>query len=242
MMIAMFIGYGLTIMGFAAGDPIPTLANMGAGGVWELSRVCPCLGALRFNSNAQSVAARHRLFRFGPGRLCHRGHLAGADPRPDGGAGGGLRVHAGLFIMSHWEDNEQHGHLFGYWFGHDMFTPPFKGADGKPIYPEMDRDTVLFGGTDPGRFNPTYMIFCESFIPADKKPHDPNFDRRDVYLITQNALADGTYLNYIRAHYNRSTEIDPPFFSELLRGPTNSAGLFDQHRRPLDGCRSTTVF
>src|SRR5437899_7072118 len=63
------------------------------------------------------------------------------------------------------------------------------------------------------------MIFCESFIPPDKKPHDPNFDRRDVYLITQNALADGTYLNYIRAHYNRSAQIDPPFFTELFRGP-----------------------
>jgi tetratricopeptide (TPR) repeat protein len=34
---------------------------------------------------------------------------------------------------------------------------------------------------------------------------------------TQNALADGTYLNYIRAHYNRSKQIDPPFFQELLR-------------------------
>ncbi len=123
-------------------------------------------------------------------------------------------------IMSHWEDNEQKGHLFGYWFGHDMFTPPFNDPKtGKPLYPEMTRDAVLFGGTDPGRFNPTYMIFCESFIPPSKKPYDPNFDRRDVYLITQNALADGTYLNYIRAQYNRSTQIDPPFFSELLRGP-----------------------
>ena len=140
-------------------------------------------------------------------------------------------------ILSHWEENEQHGHLFGYWFGHDMFTPPFKGPDGKLsynkkdreammkgpkghlIYPEMTPNTVLFGGTDPGRFNPTYMIFCESFIPPSKKPHDPDFDRRDVYLITQNALADGTYLSYIRAHYNRSTQQDPPFFQELLRGP-----------------------
>src|SRR5689334_15336200 len=101
-----------------------------------------------------------------------------------------------------------------------MFTPPFTSdKDGKPIYPEMERDAVLYGGTDPGRFNPTYMIFCESFIPGSKKPEDPVFDRRDVYLITQNALADGTYLNYIRAHYNRSTQIDPPFFQELLRGP-----------------------
>src|SRR5262249_8406570 len=99
-------------------------------------------------------------------------------------------------VLSHWEDNEQRGHLFGYWFGHDMFTPPFTGPDGKLsydsklreqlmkdpqkakfIYPEMDRDTVLFGGTDPGRFNPTYMIYCESFIPPGKKPNDPVFDR-----------------------------------------------------------------
>lgn len=122
-------------------------------------------------------------------------------------------------VLTHWSDNEQRGHLFGYWFGHDMFTPPFQGKDGKPLYPEMTRNAVLFGGTDPGRFNPTYMIFCESFIPARCKPNDPKFDRRDVNLITQNALADGTYLNYIRAHYNRSAQIqyDTPFFQEMLR-------------------------
>jgi hypothetical protein len=140
-------------------------------------------------------------------------------------------------VMTHWFDNEQRGHLFGFWFGHDMFTPPFPGPDGKPsydpklraemmkdpekgklIYPEMTRDAILYGGTDPGRFCPTYMIFCESFIPSSCKPRDPNFDRRDVYIITQNALADGTYLEYIRSHYNRSTQKDPPFFQELLRG------------------------
>jgi len=116
-------------------------------------------------------------------------------------------------MLSHWDDNEQHEHLFGYWFGHDMFTPPFN------VYPKMAKDAILFGGTDPGRFNPTYMIFCESFIPASKKPRDPEFDRRDVYLITQNALADGTYLSYIRGHYFRSAQIDPPFFQELVPGP-----------------------
>ncbi len=113
-------------------------------------------------------------------------------------------------IVSHWADNEQRGHRFGYWFGHDMFTPPYK------IYPEMARDTVLFGGTDPGRFCPTYTIFCESFTPPEKK-FDPDYDRRDVYIITQNALADGTYLSYIRAHYNRSTQIDPPFFQNFFK-------------------------
>lgn len=136
-----------------------------------------------------------------------------------------LFVTLGLFLamplysaMAHYFGSNQHNHWFGYWFGHDMFTPPFKGSDGKPIYPEMAKDAVLYGGTDPGRFCPTYMIFCESFIPHNCQPlEDQKFDRRDVYIITQNALADGTYLNYIRAHYNRSKQIDPPFFQELLR-------------------------
>ncbi len=120
-------------------------------------------------------------------------------------------------ILTHWSDNEQHEHWFGYRFGHDMFTPPLKGADGRLLYPPMTKDAILFGGTDPGRFCPTYMIFCASFTPpACQPPEDQNFDRRDVYIITQNALADGTYLNYIRAHYNRSAQHDPPFFGGLV--------------------------
>jgi hypothetical protein len=129
-----------------------------------------------------------------------------------------LRPLLAIFILlplltfgKHWANIEQRGHLFGYWFGHDMFTPPFEDKAGKPLYPEMAKDAVLYGGTDPGRFCPTYMIFCESFTPPQKR-RDPDFDRRDVYIITQNALADATYLMYIRAHYNRSTQLDPPFF------------------------------
>ncbi|MGP8199990.1 MAG: protein O-mannosyl-transferase family, partial [Limisphaerales bacterium] len=139
--------------------------------------------------------------------------------------------------LSHWFHSEQHNHWFGYWFGHDMFTPPFVGADGRltydatqraqaakgtnglMVYPEMARDAVLFGGTDPGRFCPTYMIFSESFIPHNCQPvQDQHFDRRDVYIITQNALADNTYLDYIRAQFNRSAQIDPPFFQNFLSG------------------------
>ena len=125
----------------------------------------------------------------------------------------------GLFLampiyssLSHWYKSEQRDHWFGYWFGHDMFTPPFG------IYPEMTRDAILFGGTDPGRFCPTYMVFCESFTPHNCQPkEDQKFDRRDVYVITQNALADGTYLCYLRSQYNRSQQIDPPFFSEFIK-------------------------
>lgn len=129
-------------------------------------------------------------------------------------------------ILAHWSDNEQRGHYFGYWFGHDMFEPGMdtavapapKDTNGAPLYPSMARDTILFGGTDPGRFAPTYMIFCESFIPPEKRLN-PKFDRRDVYLITQNALADNTYLDYIRAHYHRSAQQDPPFFYGMLNDP-----------------------
>ena len=118
-------------------------------------------------------------------------------------------VYSGL---SHWYKSEQRNHWFGYWFGHDMFTPPFG------VFPEMARNSILFGGTDPGRFCPTYMIFCESFIPHSCQPlEDQKFDRRDVYLITQNELADGTYLDYLRAQYYRSQQTDPPFFSRFFR-------------------------
>jgi tetratricopeptide (TPR) repeat protein len=153
-----------------------------------------------------------------------------------------LLILLGLFILmpvasglAHWFHSEEHHHWFGYWYGHDMFTPPFKaadgslaydskqreqklhGPDGKFVYPEMDRDAILFGGTDPGRFCPTYMIFCESFIPHSDQPKmDQEFDRRDVYIITQNALADPTYLDYIRAQYFRSAQHDPPFFQNFL--------------------------
>ncbi|HLH56631.1 MAG TPA: DUF2723 domain-containing protein [Verrucomicrobiae bacterium] len=121
-------------------------------------------------------------------------------------------------ILTHWADNEQRNHWFGYYYGHDMFKPPFDRKDQNPLYPEMPPNAVLFGGTDPGRFCPTYMIFCDSFIAHSCQPaQDRQFDRRDAYLITQNALADGTYLEYIRAQYNRSAQVDPPFFQELFR-------------------------
>ncbi|HWH71200.1 MAG TPA: hypothetical protein VNT26_17570, partial [Candidatus Sulfotelmatobacter sp.] len=100
---------------------------------------------------------------------------------------------------------------------------------------------ILYGGTDPGRFCPTYMIFCESFTPHKCQPaEDQKFDRRDVYIITQNALADGTYLNYIRAHYNRSKQIDPPFFQELFRSSREKemnyeTNLLARLVSPLDG-------
>ncbi len=44
------------------------------------------------------------------------------------------------------------------------------------------------------------MIFGESPQPAALK-RDPNFDRRDLYIITQNALGESNYMKYLRDHY-----------------------------------------
>ena len=158
--------------------------------------------------------------------------------------------------LSHWYKCEQRNHWFGYWFGHDMFTPVFKDPqsgklsydnvrraellkdpkNAKLVYPEMTRNTVLFGGTDPGRFCPTYIIFCESFIPHRCQPEqDQKFDRRDVYIITQNALADGTYLDYLRSQYNRTKQIDPPFFSRLFRYIACVTGLGNRNGVAMAG-------
>ncbi len=115
-----------------------------------------------------------------------------------------------------WKTCEQRGHDFGYQFGYRMFYP---GGD----YPPMDRDAFLFGGTDPGRFVPTYMIFSESVVPVRDKFRDPNlqnqelnFDRRDVYIVTQNALADTTYMAYIRDHYDYSRPTNYNAFARAL--------------------------
>ena len=93
---------------------------------------------------------------------------------------------------------EQNGHTFGWQFGayqlegakaiNEQIT-----ADEEPLPdptwpPPMDKFSIFFGGTDPGRFVPTYMIYSAKFRP-------------DVYLITQNALADDTYMSVERDLY-----------------------------------------
>jgi Tfp pilus assembly protein PilF len=82
----------------------------------------------------------------------------------------------------------QRDHWFGWMYGRDMLA-------------DLPKDSFVFGGTDPGRFVPTYMILSESFEDRRNK-RDPNFDRRDLYIITQNALADAFYNQYIRNHYS----------------------------------------
>ncbi len=106
---------------------------------------------------------------------------------------------------------EQNGHDYGWQFGNYQL----RGADAiteeltddeeplpNPSYPPaMGEGAIFFGGTDPGRFVPTYMIYS-----ADVRP--------DVFLITQNALADNTFMSVTRDLYGDQIWIPTPKDSE----------------------------
>ena len=109
-----------------------------------------------------------------------------------------------------WALCEKHNHDFGYLFGYLMFNP---GGGYEP----MATNAVLYGGTDPGRFVPTYMIYCESRVAPQDRFFDRNFDRSDVYIITQNALADNTYMNYIRDQYDFTRPANTGWFQRWLK-------------------------
>ena len=93
---------------------------------------------------------------------------------------------------------EQNGHTFGWQFGAYQLEGAAAirdqlAADEEPLPdpeypPRMEDFAIFFGGTDPGRFVPTYMIYSANYRP-------------DVYLITQNALADDTYMSVERDLY-----------------------------------------
>jgi tetratricopeptide (TPR) repeat protein len=89
--------------------------------------------------------------------------------------------------------SSQRGRWFGWMYGRDMLA-------------DLPPGSVMIGGTDPGRFVPTYMIFGESPQDARHK-REPGFDRRDLYIITQNALGEEFYMKYLRDQY---TEERPP--------------------------------
>ncbi len=106
---------------------------------------------------------------------------------------------------------EQNGCDFGWQFGNYQL----RGAEAineeldegeeplpNPYYPEgMEQDAIFFGGTDPGRFVPTYMIYSAKV-------------REDVFLITQNALADHTYMSVMRDLYGEKIWIPSPAGSQ----------------------------
>jgi hypothetical protein len=64
----------------------------------------------------------------------------------------------------------------------------FVDAFARDIVDSIPPGGIYFGGTDPGRWIIT--AFCKSHADADP-----------FFVLTQNALADGTYLAYLRAMY-----------------------------------------
>ncbi|MEM8998399.1 MAG: hypothetical protein AAGF23_26680, partial [Acidobacteriota bacterium] len=95
----------------------------------------------------------------------------------------------------------QRDRWFAWQYGHDMLADLPEGA-------------VVFGGGDAGRFIPTYMIFGES-VEAPRHKRDPDFDRRDVYIITQTQLLVRFYRDYIRDHYGAERP-EPGWLGRLL--------------------------
>ncbi|MEI7903247.1 MAG: hypothetical protein WCK89_23650, partial [bacterium] len=111
------------------------------------------------------------------------------------------------YLISSMSGAEQNGHDYGWQFGNyqlrgaDAITEELAAGDEplpNPAFPPpMEPGAIFFGGTDPGRFVPTYMIYS-----ADVRP--------DVFLITQNALADNTYMSTMRDLYGNQIWIPTP--------------------------------
>jgi hypothetical protein len=66
--------------------------------------------------------------------------------------------------------------------------PKYAFAFGRGVVASIPPGSIYFGGTDPGRGLVTAL--CKSHAQADP-----------FFTLTQNALADGTYLEYLRATY-----------------------------------------
>ncbi|MEO1088057.1 MAG: hypothetical protein AAFY88_27810, partial [Acidobacteriota bacterium] len=130
--------------------------------------------------------------------LCRRG----AD---DAAASEALERAAALLplvgLVGNFSECSQRDRWFAWQYGHDMLADLPEGA-------------VVFGGGDAGRFIPTYMIFGESVEKPSRK-RDPDFDRRDVYIITQTQLLVRFYRDYIRDHYGAERP-EPGWLGRLL--------------------------
>ncbi len=117
--------------------------------------------------------------------------------------------------------SRQRGHDFGWQFGvyalegaeairRDLRPdePPLPDPD---YPPPMEPGAVFFGGTDPGRFVPTYFLFSGGVRP-------------DVFLLTQNALADRSYVQAMRDLYGDTLWIPSDHAHQLA---------FERYRREI---------
>ena len=83
------------------------------------------------------------------------------------------------------------------WGAFDAFVEgdeKYSAAFGRDIINSIPAGSIYFGGTDPGRFVVTAM--CQSQPDGDP-----------FFVLTQNALADLTYLDYLRSMYGKKIYI-----------------------------------
>ncbi len=106
-----------------------------------------------------------------------------------------LRNHAGQYEHSGAPDDRLRGQRWEaakeVWGGFEAFSQgeeKYSAAFGRDIISSIPPGSIYFGGTDPGRFVVTTM--CRSQVTGDP-----------FFVLTQNALADGTYLDYLRQMY-----------------------------------------
>jgi hypothetical protein len=139
--------------------------------------------------------------------------LAGRGPRGSGVAARyvclGLLALPLIAFWRNWPECAYLGNGLAYRFGRLMFEP---GGG----YPAMEKNAILFGGTDSGRFVPTYLIFCESPSTPANKFGDKQFDRSDVFIIAQNALLNSIYMRGLCAQYEFSRPKNDLFLQRLL--------------------------
>jgi hypothetical protein len=72
--------------------------------------------------------------------------------------------------------------------------PAYGTSFGRAVVKSIPAGSIYFGGTDPGRGLPT--AFCKSHARGEP-----------FFTLTQNALADGTYLEYLSEMYGKSLYI-----------------------------------
>ena len=219
-MLAMWIGYGLVFAAVVLARLLPTATWLKVGGLRS-----PTITPRRFAVAAAALMIVVSL----------------AFPVIDNYCGDYvLGVNEVAFKLG---GNEQNGHTFGWQFGAYQLDGAKAireqlVADEEPLpdpdWPEpMERFSIFFGGTDPGRFVPTYMIYSALFRP-------------DVYLITQNALADDTYMSVERDLYGDeiwipskedSAEAFNVYVDEVQRGvrPANGALKIENGRVQVTG-------
>ena len=106
-----------------------------------------------------------------------------------------FRKHAGQYEHSGKTDERLRGTawqaVLETWGALDAFgegDEKYSMAFGTNIIASIPAGSIYFGGTDPGRFLVTAM--CKSQVDADP-----------FFVLTQNALADATYLEYLRGMY-----------------------------------------